>query len=407
MSPSVSLFIGLRYWRSRKDTQFVSFITFFSVAGIALGVAALIVVSAVMNGLEGRLKTRLLGAVPQVVVSADAPLQKPTLLANQLAAEPHVIGAVPLISTEAMIQSGQELAGAQVLGVDPVLEAPLSAVSRHLRSGRWDSLQGGGYRILLGSQLASRLGVMVGDKVRVLSATGAVYTPVGRLPSQRNFTVSGVFELGAEVDASLAYIHIDDASKLTRLGKHKVQSIRLYLDDAFAAPAVAAVLAVKLDGGYRVDDWRSQYGQLFGAVKMEKNMMAMLLALIIAIAAFNVVSALVMMVTDKTSDIAILKTMGLGPVAVMGVFSVQGMTSTVLGVAIGTLAGLLLAFNLQPLMAAMGIWLLPPGQPLPVILNYGQIGLIVVGALLLSYLATLYPAWRASLIKPAEALRYE
>ncbi|USD38767.1 lipoprotein-releasing ABC transporter permease subunit [Ferrimonas sp. SCSIO 43195] len=407
MSPSVSLFIGLRYWRSRKDTQFVSFITFFSVAGIALGVAALIVVSAVMNGLEGRLKTRLLGAVPQVVVSADAPLNKPTLLANQLAQEPHVIGAVPLISTEAMIQSGPELAGAQVLGVDPLLEAPLSAVSRHFRTGSWDTLQGGEYQIFLGSQLANRLGVMVGDKVRVLSATGAVYTPVGRLPSQRNFTVSGVFELGAEVDASLAYIHIDDASKLTRMGKHKVQSIRLYLDDAFAAPLVAADLAAKLDGSYRVDDWRSQYGQLFGAVKMEKNMMAMLLALIIAIAAFNVVSALVMMVTDKTSDIAILKTMGLGPMAVMGVFSVQGMTSTVLGVTIGTLAGLLLAFNLQPLMAALGIWLLPPGQPLPVILNYGQIGLIVAGALLLSYLATLYPAWRASLIKPAEALRYE
>ncbi|BDY04169.1 lipoprotein-releasing ABC transporter permease subunit [Ferrimonas sp. YFM] len=407
MSPSVSLLIGLRYWRARKDTQFVSFITFFSVAGIALGVAALIVVSSVMNGLEGRLKTRLLGAVPQVLVSESRYLESPAELQQTLAAQPGVVGVTPLVSTEAMLQGEGALSGAQILGVDPDQEAGFSTVSDHLLSGRWQDLEAGQYQILMGARLASRLNLMPGDKVRVISATGAVYGPMGRLPSQRVFTLAGVFELGAEVDGNLAYVHINDAARLTRLGKGKVASMRLYLDDAFKAPSLAAQLQTQLGEAFRVQDWRNDYGQLFSAVKMEKNMMAMLLALIIAIAAFNVVSALVMMVTDKTSDIAILKTMGLSRASVMGVFSVQGMTSTLLGVVIGALAGLALAFNLQGVMAALGIWLLPPGQPLPVILNYGQIGLILAGAMLISYLATLYPAWRASLIQPAEALRYE
>ncbi|WP_028108128.1 lipoprotein-releasing ABC transporter permease subunit [Ferrimonas futtsuensis] len=407
MSPSVSLLIGLRYWRARKDTQFVSFITFFSVVGIALGVAALIVVSSVMNGLEGRLKTRLLGAVPQVLVSQARYLDNPAELQQTLATQPGVVGVTPLVGTEAMLQGEGALSGAQILGVDPHQESGFSTVSSHLLSGRWQDLQPGQYQILMGARLASRLNLLPGDKVRVISATGAVYGPMGRLPSQRVFTLAGVFELGAEVDGNLAYVHINDAARLTRLGKGRVASMRLYLDDAFTAPALAAQLQTQLGEGYRVQDWRNDYGQLFSAVKMEKNMMAMLLALIIAIAAFNVVSALVMMVTDKTSDIAILKTMGLSRASVMGVFSVQGMTSTLLGVVVGALAGLALAFNLQGVMAALGIWLLPPGQPLPVILNYGQIGLILAGAMLISYLATLYPAWRASLIQPAEALRYE
>ncbi|TKB49017.1 lipoprotein-releasing ABC transporter permease subunit [Ferrimonas sediminicola] len=407
MSPTVSLLIGLRYWRARKDTQFVSFITLFSVVGIALGVAALIVVSSVMNGLEGRLKTRLLGAVPQVLVSQGRHIDDPRPLQQTLSAQPGVLGVTPLVSTEAMLQGEGALGGAQVLGVDPEQESGLSTVSEHLISGRWEELRAGEYRILMGARLASRLNLVPGDRVRVISATGAVYGPMGRLPSQRVFTLAGVFELGADVDGHLAYVHIEDAARLTRLGKGRVAAMRLYLDDAFKAPGLAAQLQSQLGERFRVQDWRSDYGQLFGAVKMEKNMMALLLALIIAIAAFNVVSALVMMVTDKTSDIAILKTMGLSRASVMGVFSVQGMTSTLLGVAIGALAGLLLAFNLQGVMAALGIWLLPPGQPLPVILDYGQIGLILAGAMVISYLATLYPAWRASLIQPAEALRYE
>ncbi|TKB58528.1 lipoprotein-releasing ABC transporter permease subunit [Ferrimonas aestuarii] len=410
MSPSVSLFIGLRYWRARKDTQFVSFITFFSVVGIALGVAALIIVTSAMNGLEGRLKHRLLGTVPQVVVTPSKPVSDYQPLLDQVANHQGVRGGVPLVATEAMLQGDGQLSAVQLLGVEPAQELEFSGIGNHMLQGSLADLTPGKYGIVLGSKLVRDLNLMLGDRIKVISATGASYGPMGRVPSQRNFTLVGVFEIGAQVDGALAYIHVNDAAKLTRIGSGKVSSLRLYLDDAFAAPQIAQELKAQFESAadtVNISDWRQQYGTLFSAVKMEKNMMALLLTLIIAIAAFNVVSALVMMVTDKTADIAILKTMGLGRAQVMGVFSVQGMTSTVLGVLIGGAVGFVVALNLQNVLSALGIWLLPPGQALPVIINYGQIATIMLGALLLSYLATLYPAWRASKIQPAEALRYE
>ncbi|GAA4890438.1 lipoprotein-releasing ABC transporter permease subunit [Ferrimonas pelagia] len=404
MTTSVPVFIGLRYWRARKDTRFVSFITLFSVLGITIGVAALIIVSSVMNGLEGRLKGQILGAVPQLVIDAgELPLEQ---MQADLRRQPHVVGQVPLLSSEALVMRGHDMGGVQLLGIDPVLELPFSPIAAHMVQGQYDALQGGEYRILLGSQLASQLGVFSGDQVRVVAAQGARYTPMGRVPSQRNFTVAGVFNLGSEVDQRMALIHIDDASRLLR----QTPQWRLYLDDAFLAPMVGQQLNQHwqaLPTPPSLTDWRSEYGQLFAAVKMEKRMMSLLLGLIIAVAAFNIVSALVMMVTDKTADVAILKTQGLSRSAVMGIFTTQGMSSSLLGTLLGLLVGLALALNLQPVLDLFGIWLLPPGQPLPVIIDKVQVFYVVCGALALSFLATLYPAWRASHVNPAEVLRYE
>ncbi|MBY6188417.1 lipoprotein-releasing ABC transporter permease subunit [Marinobacter hydrocarbonoclasticus] len=404
-SPSLSLFVGLRYWRARKDTRFVSFITLFSVLGIALGVAALIIVSSVMNGLEGRLKGKILGAVPQLVIEArEGSLSRFDPLLSE---DPRIRGAVPMLTSEAMVQRGRELGGVQLLGVEPEQEAPLSAVASHMLYGNLADLKAGEYQIILGSQLARHLNVLPGDRVRVMTAQGARYTPMGRVPPQRQFTVAGVFELGSDIDKGLALINLSDAQRLIR----QKPDLRLYLHDAFDAPLLSQELAAKaktqLGEELVLTDWRSQYGQLFSAVKMEKRMMSLLLGLIIAVAAFNIVSALVMMVTDKTADVAILKTLGLSRRQVMGVFSVQGMSSAALGTVVGLTVGLLLANHLQPVLSVLGIWLLPPGQPLPVIVDPVQVASVVGGALALSFLATLYPAWRASQVNPAEILRYE
>ncbi|MBW3166311.1 lipoprotein-releasing ABC transporter permease subunit [Ferrimonas balearica] len=404
-SPSLSLFVGLRYWRARKDTRFVSFITLFSVLGIALGVAALIIVSSVMNGLEGRLKGKILGAVPQLVIEAgEGPISRFEPL---LQGDPRIRGAVPMLTSEAMVQRGSELGGVQLLGIDPDTEAPLSVVTSHMLYGQLKDLSPGDYHIILGSQLARRLNVLPGDRVRVMTAQGARYTPMGRVPAQRQFTVAGVFELGSDIDKGLALVNLSDAERLLR----QSPDLRLYLNDAFDAPLLSAELAAKapqqLGETLTLTDWRSQYGQLFSAVKMEKRMMSLLLGLIIAVAAFNIVSALVMMVTDKTADVAILKTLGLSRGQVMGIFSVQGMSSSALGTLVGLTVGLLLANHLQPVLSLLGIWLLPPGQPLPVIIDPVQVASVVGGALSLSFLATLYPAWRASQVNPAEILRYE
>ncbi len=404
MTTPVPLLIGLRYWRARKDTRFVSFITLFSVLGITIGVAALILVSSVMNGLEGRLKGQILGAVPQLVITPGSASQD--RLEADLATIPEVLATVPLLSSEALVMRGQQMGGVQLLGIEPAAERDYSPLASHMIQGRYDALEAGAYRILLGSQLARQLGVYPGDQVRVMAAKGARYTPMGRIPAQRTFTVAGLFEMGAQIDSQLALIHIEDARRLLRTPPQW----RLYLEDAFTAPDVGARLNARwqgLDPAPVIADWRGDYGQLFAAVKMEKRMMAMLLGLIIAVAAFNIVSALVMMVTDKTPDVAILKTQGISRRTITGIFCVQGMSSALLGTALGLTIGLGLANHLQPLLQGLGIWLLPPGQPLPVIIEPLQVAAVVLGALALSFLATLYPAWRASQVNPAEVLRYE
>lgn len=404
------LYVGYRYWRARKANTFASFITLFAVSGIFLGVAALIVVSSVMNGLEGQLKQRILGAVPQLTVYTKAPLSDWTIAAEKLTKLPGVQGVTPSVSTQAMVQSAANIRAVQVFGVFPELAEKLSAVAQHTYSGAFNELTSGQYKIILGSELARQLKVSPGDTVRLLSGDGVVYSPLGPVPSQRKFLVSAVFEMGSQVDAGVAYIHYQDAKRLMRQPSDEINQLRLYLNDPFNAPALAKdVQQILTEQGIEAttSDWRDTYGHLFSAVKMEKNMMSLMLSLIVAVAAFNIVSALVMMVVDKTTDVAVLKTQGLRTSAVMGIFVVQGLLNAVLGLALGLVVGILITLNLNGIMATLGISILGTGQMLPVKLALGQLSLIIVGTLVVTLVATLYPALRAARVQPATALRYE
>lgn len=410
MNLGIPFYVGYRYWRARKANAFASFITLFAVSGIFLGVAALIVVSSVMNGLEGQLKQRILGAVPQLTVYTSTPLNDWTEQANVLKTLPGVQGVTPSVSTQAMVQSVANIRAVQVFGVFPELAAKLSVIAQHTYSGAFDELISGQYKVILGSELARQLKVNPGDTVRLLSGDGVVYSPFGPVPSQRKFLVSGIFEMGSQVDAGVAYIHYQDAKRLMRQPSEAIDQLRLYLDDPFSAPALAPKvqdILLKQHIEATTSDWRDTYGHLFGAVKMEKNMMSLMLSLIVAVAAFNIVSALVMMVVDKTTDVAVLKTQGLTTPAVMGIFVVQGSLNAILGLVLGLGVGIFLTLNLNGIMSTLGISILGVGQVLPVKLELMQLSVIVVGTLLVTLLATLYPALRAARVQPAIALRYE
>ncbi|WP_028767275.1 lipoprotein-releasing ABC transporter permease subunit [Shewanella fidelis] len=407
MNFSLSFYIGYRYWRARKANAFASFITIFAVSGILLGVAALIVVSSVMNGLEGQLKQRILGAVPQLTVHSQTPIENWQQQALKLTELPGVVGATASVATQAMLQSPSNIGAAQVYGVYPEQEKALLSATRNVYSGDFDDLESGKYRIILGAELARMLDVAPGDKVRVLSGDGVVYTPLGPVPSQRKFTVVGVFEMGSQVDATLAYVHHDDAQRLMRQTAGQVKELRLYFDDPFNAAAIAPQVIKQFSQAVTTTDWRDTYGHLFGAVKMEKNMMSLMLSLIIAVAAFNIVSALVMMVVDKTTDVAVLKTQGLTTANVMGIFLIQGSLNAIIGLLSGLAVGVLLTLNLNSITHALGISILGAGQNLPVQLQFSQLTWIVVGTLAITLIATIYPAIRAANVQPATALRYE
>lgn len=410
MNPALSCFIGYRYWRARKSNAFASFITFFAVSGIFLGVAALIVVSSVMNGLEGQLKQRILGAIPQLTIHTAAPLSDWHQLETRLNALPGVKGVEPSIFTQAMVQSASNIQAVAVYGVFPETDKSLSPLAAHTFNEAFKLLKDGGYYVLLGNELAQRLSVVPGDKVRLLSGEGVVYSPFGPVPSQRTFTVAGVFEMGSQVDANVAYLHYGDARRLMRKTSADIEDLRVFLTDPFLAPELAQPVAQLLQEqgiDAEVSDWRDSYGHLFAAVKMEKNMMSLLLSLIIAVAAFNIVSALVMMVVDKTADVAVLKTQGLSPAAVMLVFISQGSMNALVGLILGLAVGVSATLYINPIMSAFGLHILGAGQQLPVMLDLGQLGLIAVGTVVLTLLATLYPAVRAAAVQPANALRYE
>ncbi|AWL11687.1 Lipoprotein-releasing system transmembrane protein LolC [Saliniradius amylolyticus] len=399
MFQSLSTYIGFRYARTRKGNPFVAFINVFSVAGIALGLAALITISSVMNGFEGQLKDRILGLMPHFVL--EQPVDKP--LSPEITGLSGIQAYAPYIETEALIQSASALKGVQLQGVSPETIGSASAVGQHLIAGEMP-LEGGRYEILIGRALASALSIKVGDRVRLMSAEASVFTPLGRFPSQRQFTVVGIFDLGSQMDDKVVLSHIQDIARLLRTQVERRAHWRLFLDDAFDWQPVAEVLDKR---EVKYQSWRERQGPLFDAVKMEKNMMGLMLGLIIAVAAFNIVSAMVMVVTEKSGDIAILRTMGMAPGQVMRIFLFTGLYNGAKGVLFGLIGGVLIASQLTTIMGLMGVNLFPGAGPIPVQMQPANILVMVMGCLLLSFLATLYPAFKALKVMPAQALRYE
>ena len=408
------LFVGLRYLRSRRHNQFLSFISWFSLLGLVLGVAALITVMSVMNGFEDELKGRILRFLPHGFVEPrHGELDDwPSLLA-ELEQHPSVLGVAPYIRGHALVNREGSVRGIELSAVDPALQPRVSLVDNYMLIGSLSALEPGKFNIVIGSILARRLRVTIGDSITVVLPRVSV-TPVGIFPRMRGFTVVGVFEVGAQLDASEAFIHLRDGQRLFAFGEG-VQGLQLQFDDIYQAGNILEQLQGQLPDEYKFSDWSSLQGSLFQAVKMEKIMIGLMLFIIVAVAAFNIVSILTMMVMDKRSDIAVLRTMGASAGQVLGLFLVQGLAIGVFGVILGVLVGVPLALGIGTLVGGLEQLLrfqvFDPSvyfiTALPSQLEFDDVLWIVVGSLVLTLLATIYPAWRASQIQPAEVLRYE
>ncbi|GAB4266016.1 MAG: lipoprotein-releasing ABC transporter permease subunit [Methylomicrobium sp.] len=409
------LFIGLRYTRAKRRTQFISFITLTSILGIALGVTALITVLSVMNGFEAELRERILGMTSHATVTGlDGQLEDWQELDQLVTGFPNIQGKAPFINGQVMINADRRVSGAMLRGILPDLEPRVSEVGDKMKTGTLERLRPGEYNIILGAELATYLGVIVGDKITVITPQ-INSTPAGILPRMRRFTVAGIFEVGMyEYDRNMAIVHLDDAAKLFRMGE-AVSGLRLKLDDLFNAPQISRSIAQALYEDYRVSDWTQAHSNFFRAIQTEKRVMFIILLLIVAVAAFNIVSTLVMVVTDKRGDIAILKTQGLSSRAVMGIFIVLGGIIGVVGTLLGTAGGIALALNVETIVPAIerffGVQFMAADvyyiSELPSKLEWSDVYAITVMAFALSLLATIYPAWQASKVNPAEVLRYE
>jgi lipoprotein-releasing system permease protein len=411
----LEVFVGLRYLRAKRQNHFISFISLISMLGIALGITTLITVISVMNGFEKELRARILGAISHATIeSLDHPMTEWVELIGQVARDEDVIAAAPFIE-EGVWLHATDSTGALIRGVEPSYEAGVSEVKEKMLAGNLDDLRSGEYGIILGIGLAGRLRAGVGDKITVI-APRIKASPFGANPLMRRFTLVGVFEFGEfENDGTLAMVHIEDAAKLLRMPADSVSGIRLNLRDMDLAWQSARRISDQLEGRYRVRDWTLERGNLFQAVRTEKTVMWVILSLIIAVAAFNIISMLVMVVTDKQSDIAILKTMGARTGTVMRVFIVQGSLIGVIGTALGVIGGILLAQNIGAVVPVLerlfGFSLFPADiyyiTELPSDLRMADVVKFAAMSLGMSLLSTLYPAWRASRTHPAEALRYE
>ncbi|MBS3963568.1 MAG: lipoprotein-releasing ABC transporter permease subunit [Methylomonas sp.] len=409
------LYIGLRYTRARRRTQFISFITLTSVLGIALGVTALITVLSVMNGFEAELRERILGMTSHTTITGrHGQLDDWQALAQRVETMPHVEGVAPFIHGQVMVNADRQVSGTLLQGVLPDHEPKVSEVADKMKTGSLSDLRAGEFNIVLGAELAQYLGVWVGDKVTVITPQINA-TPAGILPRLKRFTVSGVFQVGMyEYDRNMAMIHLDDAAKLFRI-EPAVSGIRLKLDDLFNAPRIAYSLTTELGDHYRVSDWTQSHSNFFRAVQTEKRVMFIILMLIVAVAAFNIVSTLVMVVTDKRGDIAILKTQGLSNAQVMGIFIVLGCIIGSVGTLMGIAGGVALALNVKTIVPAIekafGVQFMAADvyyiSDVPSKLLWSDVYWIAGMAFLLSLLATLYPAWQAARVNPAEVLRYE
>ncbi|MGH8460273.1 MAG: lipoprotein-releasing ABC transporter permease subunit [Stenotrophobium sp.] len=409
------IFTGLRYTRAKRRNHFISFISLASMLGIAIGVMALITVLSVMNGFDRELRSRILGMAAHATISAVSGGMDDWQYAAGVAAKNKAIEAsAPYIEGEGMLKSGGELSGTLLRGILPAQEEKVDEIGTHMKQGRLESLAAGSYNIVLGNELARALGVDVGDNVDLMIPQASI-TPAGVLPRFRRFHVSGIFSIGMyEYDRNLVLINLTDAATLLRM-PGQVTGVRLKLYDLDRAPEVARELAQQLPGIYYVQDWTRSHVNFFRAVKTEKMVMFIILSLIVGVAAFNIVSTLVMVVQDKQSDIAILRTLGASPRSIMGIFMVQGSIIGVIGTLFGVIGGVLLALNVEklvPLLEALtGHQFLSPDvyyiSDLPSQLEMVDVIRISLLSLALGLFSTIYPAWRASRVQPAEALRYE
>jgi lipoprotein-releasing system permease protein len=399
----LSAFIGLRYAKASKGSHFIAFINFFSVAGIALGLMALITVLSVMNGFEGELKLRNLGITPHVLVQNKPDADITPDMFNFIEG---VIASSQQIDSEGIVQSSNGLKGVMFQGIEPNVMQRSSIIAENMLIGQLTDLVKGEYGIIIGRALSIQLNLRIGAKTRLIASENSYFGPFGRIYSQRIFRVVGIFDMGSALDDKAVLMHIDDTAKLLRRKTATLAQTRLFLADAFEYKNVVQTLDTQ---GYSSTNWRDQQGVLFDAVKMEKNMMSLMLLLIISVAAFNIVSALVMVVTEKQGDIAILLTQGMTRNSIMGIFLFNGVYNGIKGTAMGVAAGVLLVTQLNNLVKLFNlpIFLSPQGQGLPTDLQWQQVVFLIVTSLILCFLASLYPSYRAVKVNPADALKYE
>ena len=408
------IFVGLRYTRARKRSHFISFISLISILGITLGITALITILSVMNGFGKELRGRILGVISHVTITDTGGALHDWRTVAQKIKNPHVIGRAPYVAGQGMVSFGRSVSGVMVRGVMPTEENQVSEFGSHMVEGSLDALKPGEFGIVIGSALAWKMNLTVGSPLSLVIPQ-ALVTPAGLMPRFKRFTVVGIFKMDMyEYDSGLVLMQLDDAAKLYQMGD-QVSGLRLKLDDLDAAPQVAQTLAEGLGPNYMARDWSREHGNFFRALKIEKTAMFVILLLIVTVAMFNVVSTLVVVVTEKRADIAILRTLGASPQSILGIFLAHGSVVGVVGTLVGTACGVLLALNVETIVhlieSLFSTSFIAPDvyfiSDLPSDLHWSDVLLVSGSTLVLGLLSALYPAWRASKVQPAEALRYE